>query len=83
MNNACIRLAVEESFAAPACAQTAGAAQMEVLRRALGYTERELALAADVLARFTWRTPAALSPRRALAAEAETSDSGPDRKWVA
>jgi len=81
MNNPCIRLAVTESYAVPACAQTAGAAPLEALGRALGYTERELALAGEVLNRFMWR-PTALS-RRVRAAEREKTDSGPDRKRVA
>ena len=47
-----------------------GAAPVEAVARALGYTEKELLLAADVLNRFAWRRPAESSRRDTNSTEA-------------
>jgi hypothetical protein len=58
MNNESINFAAQESYAAVICEQTiAGAAPLEALGRALGYTQKELAIAGDVLSRFVWHSP--------------------------
>jgi hypothetical protein len=58
MNNESINFAAQEPYAAVICEQTiASAATLEALGRALGYTQKELALAGDVLSRFVWHSP--------------------------
>jgi hypothetical protein len=58
MNNESITFAVQEPYAAVVCGNTiAGATPLEALGRALGYTQKELALAGDVLNRFVWQSP--------------------------
>jgi hypothetical protein len=52
-----------------------GAAQVEAVARALGYTEKELLLAADVLNRFAWRYTADASRENANSTETEAIDS--------
>jgi hypothetical protein len=69
MKNKSITLAVEEPYAAVVGGE-AGTAPLEAVGRALGYTEKELVLAADVLNRFAWRYPAKPSPQDANATEA-------------
>jgi hypothetical protein len=49
---------------------TEGAAPVEVVARALGYTQKELLLAADVLNRFAWRHPAERSRKNVNSTEA-------------
>ena len=83
MNNACMTRAVSETCAVPPRVESAGAAPLEVLARLLGYTERELALASNVLSQFAWRHAPNSAHASAPAAEAESSDSGPDRKRAA
>jgi len=70
MKNKSITLAVEEPYAA-AVGGEAGTAPVEAVGRALGYTEKELVLAADVLNRFAWRYPAEPSPQDANLTDAD------------
>ena len=84
MNNACIALAVPKQYVAPAHAcESAGAAPFEVLARALGYTKKELALAADALSRFRWHSPSKSARETAQPVEGDEDDSSPDRKRAA
>jgi hypothetical protein len=53
-------------------------ALVEAVGRSLGYTEKELALAADALSRFVWRY-AKTPPENAPWADAKTVSSGSDR----
>jgi hypothetical protein len=69
MKNKSITLAVEEPYAAVVGGE-AGTAPLEAVGRALGYSEKELVLAADVLNRFAWRRPAEPSRKDANATEA-------------
>ncbi len=58
MNNESITFAAQVPYAAVICERTiASAAPMEALGRALGYTQKELAIAGDVLSRFVWQRP--------------------------
>ena len=83
MNNACIATAVMETFSAAGCIEaSAGAAPLEALARALGYTDRELAIAGGVLNQYTWHVPAR-HPQSGKAGEGEPDDSSPDRKRAA
>lgn len=52
-----------------------GAAPIEVVARALGYTEKELLLAGNVLNRFAWRYPAEPSRKNVNSTETEAIDS--------
>jgi hypothetical protein len=52
-----------------------GAAPVEAVARVLGYTEKELLLAADVLNRFAWQYPAEPPRKNANSTETETIDS--------
>jgi hypothetical protein len=54
---------------------TVGATPVEVVARALGYTQKELLLAADVLNRFAWRYPAERSRKNVNSTETEAIDS--------
>ena len=56
-------------------APRAGAAQVEAVARALGYTEKELLLAGNVLNRFAWRYPAEPPRKNANSTETEAIDS--------
>jgi len=71
MKNESITLAVNEPYAAvvPGKAST-GVAPVEAVGRALGYTEKELLLAGDVLNRLVWRYP--VSDDREKTLEART-----------
>ena len=63
--------AVKEPYAAVVGGEASvGVAPVEAVGRALGYTEKELVLAADVLNRFAWRYPAEPSPKDANSTEA-------------
>lgn len=77
MSNACMIGAISEPYAPPS---RPGSAPLEAIGRYLGYTEKELALAAEVLNRFVWRPQ---SGGNGQPTEAGTNDSGPDRKWAA
>ena len=85
MNNACIASAVPQPYvAAPAQAySSAGAAPLEALARALGYTEKELAFAADALSRFSWHAPSRPVRGTVQPVEGDEDDSSPDRKRAA
>ena len=52
-----------------------GAAPVEVVARALGYTEKELLLAGNVLNGFAWRYPAEPSRKNVNSTETEAIDS--------
>ena len=53
----------------------AGPAPLETVGRSLGYTERELVLAVDVLKRFVWQRPAESPRKNAEPTEEGTIDS--------
>jgi hypothetical protein len=53
MKNESITVTANESYAAFVCGKAdAGAAPLEAVGRALGYTEKEFAIASDILNRF-------------------------------
>jgi len=71
MKNKSITLAVKEPYAAVVGGEASvGVAPVEAVGRALGYTEKELVFAADVLNRFAWRYPSEPSPKDANSTEA-------------
>jgi hypothetical protein len=70
MKNKSITLAVKEPYAAVAGGET-GTAPVEAVGRALGYTEKESVLAADILKRFAWRYPAVPSRKNANLTDAD------------
>jgi len=73
MKNKSITLAVKEPYATVVDGE-AGTAPLEAVGRALGYTEKELVVAADVLNRFAWRRPAEPSRK-----DANSTDAGRNR----
>ena len=69
MKNESITLAVNNPYAAVARGKaSAGVAPVEAVGRALGYTDKELLLAGDVLNRLVWRYP--VSDEKTLEAKA-------------
>ncbi len=71
MNNESINFAAQEPYAAVICEQTiASATPLEALGRALGYTQKELAIAGDVLSRFVWQRPSGDDGEQTLEAKA-------------
>jgi hypothetical protein len=69
-------LAVKEPCAAMVREEPrVGAAQVEAVAGALGYTEKELLLAGNELNRFAWRYPAEPSRKNVDSTETEAIDS--------
>jgi hypothetical protein len=84
MKNESITRAVKESSIAIACGKArAGAAPVEVVSRALGYTKNELFFASDILNRFVWRYPEEPSRKNVSSMEAEVPGSLSGRKHAA
>ena len=82
MNNPSITAVLNESMAASPCTPAStGSVPLETLGRLLGYTEKELVLASEVLSQFTWNAPAKSGSHRT--ADTEPSDSDPSRKRAA
>ena len=84
MNSQCIAPAVKNSYTVTVCGKAgSGSVSVQAVGRALGYTEKEMTLARDVLKRFAWRCstePAKDSPE---ASPAEPIDSPHDWHQVA
>jgi hypothetical protein len=71
-----ITCAVKDPYAAVAPGEdSAGMASVEAVGRALGYTNKELIPAGDVLNRFVWRRPGELSRKNVNSTEAKALDS--------
>lgn len=69
MKNESIAFDVQEPYATAICEQAVEVvAPLEALGRSLGYTEKELFLAGNVLNRFAWRYPASDNREKNLAA---------------
>ena len=84
MKNELVTLTAKAPYGSIASGQgNSGVAPLEAVGRALGYTEKELVFAADVLNQFVWRRPAESSRKNAEATEAETIDHRLDRDHAA
>jgi hypothetical protein len=84
MQNECMTCAVQESYAAIACAETDTClAPVEAVARALGYTGRELAVAKNLLNQFAWRYPTGSPQSNPEPIEAEAMDAQRGRRHVA
>ncbi len=84
MTNECIPVYLAQPSVAPVPREPAAeAAPLEALGRILGYTDKQLALAGDVLSRFAWRSPSQPAGHSAQKTGVEANDSDPSRKWVA
>ena len=71
MKNESITLAVDKSSTAVVRGKaSAGVAPVEAVGRALGYTEKELLLAGEVLNRLVWRYPVSDDREKTLEAKA-------------
>jgi len=71
MKNESISLAVDKSSTAVVRGKaSAGVAPVEAVGRALGYTEKELLLAGEVLNRLVWRYPVSDDREKTLEAKA-------------
>jgi hypothetical protein len=67
MKNESITFARKEPSATTVCEKIgAGVAPLEALGRALGYTQKELAFAGNVLNRFVWRYPVSADHEKTL-----------------
>jgi len=83
MTNECIPVVLAQPSAAPVPrVPVAEPAPIEALGRILGYTEKQLAMAGDILSRFAWRSPSQHG-QSAQRTAVEDNNSGPDRKRVA
>ena len=84
MTNECIPVTLAQPSAAPVPSEpVAESAPLEALGRILGYTDKQLALAGDVLSRFNWHSPSQPAGHCAQRTGVEDNDSGPDRKRAA
>jgi hypothetical protein len=77
-------LAVKDSYTVTVCGKArSGLVSAQAVGRALGYTEKELTLARDLLKRFAWRCPTEPANDSPEAFHAEPIDSPHDWHQVA
>jgi hypothetical protein len=84
MKNQFVARVVKALFATPARKEpNAGHVPPKAVGRSLGYTEKELSIALEVLDRFDWQRPAEQSDRNEEATEEKAGQPGSDRNQAA